>query len=210
MEIGEAIYYKIIKSLGKLKMSAIPPSNITASDFVMKMIKTNSSREYGTHNNYQIELFNNGTLEDITIGKNTYSYIIKNNTTWYSSYREWHNWVTIEYTNESESGEIKIDTGVSAFEETLHCIIYIFIILTEVEDIKKMEKLYLFIFDTDFSFGSLGQRIDLYKEAKGIYTKIIDKYPFMNEPINKGLQERLKKIKEELLQDALLENNLLD
>lgn len=211
MNKGDINYFKIITSLDRLKTCPIEKTDISSAKFGMKLTKTDTSLNYGTHNYYQIELFNNGEWNDILSGQYVFSYQIKNNTTWYRSYDEWHNWFTIEYKKENDYGKILFDSDAGRYascEEILYYIIYAFIFLSEIDDIENVKKIYSFLFQKQDPCGTLGQRIDLYKNVKDIYARIVEKYPFMNEPINKGLEERLKKIKEELLQASLIENNL--
>lgn len=211
MKKGDSIYYKIIKSLGKPKVCVTSPDYITTSDFAMKITLTDESFEYGTHHYYQIEIFYNGACNDISIGQWTFSYLIKNRTTWYSSYKKWHNVFTIEYKNKNKEGEIEFDSCRYSDDGTiLYNIIYALILISEINDTEKALSMYNFLFLENEDCGSLGQRIDLYKEIKNISVKIIKKYPLIEEAINKGLEERYQIIKKELLESALVENNLLD
>ena len=211
MRKGESIYYKVIKSLGKLKVCATNLSSITVSDFAMKITLRDESFAYGTHHYYQIELLNNGICNDIEVGEWMFSYLIENRTTWYSSYQEWHNWFTFEYINKNIEGKIEFDSCRDSDDGSiLYNIIYALILISEINDTEKTLSIYNFLFLEKSFCGSLGQMIDLYKEIKNISVKIIEKYPFMEEVINKGLEERLQIIKKELLELALVENNLLD
>ncbi len=208
MKKGDKAYYKAVKSLGVIKLCEINENEISSSKFGIKITKTDEI--CGGRNDYyfQIEFFNNGESNDISIGKHTFSYIINRDTSWSPYY--WHNRFTINYSNGNNIEKIDFETKVHGFEETICRIIYIFILLAEIDNVEKMKKIDLFLFEPSKSCGTLGERIDLYKETKDIHAKIIEKYPFMDAPMNNGLQERLKKIKEELLETALIENNLLD
>lgn len=214
MKVGEIKYFKIVKSLGKIKACAISEADIASSEFGIKLIKTGFDYNYGTRDYYQIELFCNGNRNDISIGQNIYSYIIKNETNWFTTYQEWHNYFTIEYKTDNDIKEVEFDSTARGNEngsaDIIYYIIYFFILHSEINDITKVKDIYNFLFLNRTSCGTLGKSIDLYKEVKSIYERIIDKYPFMNEPINKGLEARLKKIKEGLLKASLVENNLLD
>ena len=214
MKVGEIKYFKIVKSLGKIKACAISEADIASSEFGIKLIKTGFDYNYGTRDYYQIELFCNGNRTDISIGQNIYSYIIKNETNWFTTYQKWHNYFTIEYKNENDIKEIQFDSPARGNEngsaDIIYYIIYFFILHSEINDYTKTKDIYTFLFLKWASCGTLGKSIDLYKEVKSIYERIIDKYPFMNEPINNGLEARLKEIKEGLLEASLAENNLLD
>lgn len=208
MNIGDKKYFKVVQSLGKIKGCEIDEKDIVSSVFGMKVTKTEHSSSYGTWDYYQIELFNNGKYSDISIESNVYSYLIKNYTSWFSSYQEWHNKYTIEYSNGKEVRVFEYDSPKHTFEDGLCEIVYILILLSEIDDANKVYEIYDFIFRKGRQGRTLGKRIDLYKEIKDITENIKDKYPFICHPINSGLQERLTEIKSDLLQEALMESNL--
>lgn len=208
MNIGDKKYFKVVQSLGKIKGCEIDEKDVISSDFGMKVTKTGHSPSYGTWDYYQIELFRNGKYCDISIESNVYSYLMKNYTSWFSSYQEWHNKFTIEYSNGKEVRAFEYDSPIHTFEDGLCEIVYILILLSEIDDTNKVYEIYDFIFRKGRLGRTLGKRIDLYKEIKDITEKIKDKYPFICYPINLGLQERLTEIKSDLLQEALVENNL--
>ena len=49
MRKGESEYYKIVKSLGKLKVCGITPADVASAKFGMKITKIDENFEYGTH-----------------------------------------------------------------------------------------------------------------------------------------------------------------
>lgn len=209
MNQDDITYYKIVKTLGNLTTTLIEEKEVPLQKFGMKAIHTKESFEYGTHNYYLIELFHNGLFEDISSDQVTFSYIITNYTRWYSSNWEWHNWFTIKFKKGTNIEEIQFDCDATGdLANTLCYIIYALVLIKEINDINKVKTIYSFLFCAHVGCGTLGQRIDIYKEAKVISTNIIDKYPFMDEVIKKGLEQRLSKIKNELLQNAIIENNL--
>ena len=208
MNVGDIKYFKIIQSLGKLKGCEIKEKDVASSKFGMRLTKTSHSVEYGTWDYYQIELFNNGNYSDIQIGTNAYSYMIKSYTSWFSTYQEWHNKYTIEYSNGKEIRVFEYDSPSRTHADGLCDIVYILILLSEIDNIDKVNAIYTFIFKPDCVSKSLGERIDLFREIKDIVEKIKDKYPFIYHPISNGLQKRLNEIKSDLLKEALIENNL--
>ena len=208
MEVGDKKFYKVIQSLGRLKACEIEAKDVASSMFGMKVTQTDHNSDYGTNDYYQIELFHNGNYCDFSITPNTYSYLIKNHTKWIASYREWKNWFTIDFSNGKEVKSFEYNSALYSFEDGLCEIVYILILLSVVDDITKLHAIYYFIFRANSKNGTLGERIDLYKEVKGILENLEDKYPFICYPINKRLQERLKEIKDDLLLEAMIDNNL--
>lgn len=209
MNIGDKKYFKVVQSLGKIKGCEIDEKDVVSSDFGMKVTKTGHSPSYGTWDYYQIELFRNGKYSDISIESNVYSYLMKNYTSWFSSYQEWHNKFTIEYSNGKEVRAFEYDSPIHTFEDGLCEIVYILILLSVVDDIAKLHAIYCFIFRANSKSGTLGERIDLYKEVKEISENLKNRYPFICYPINAALEQRLKEIKSDLLKEALVDNALL-
>ena len=134
--------------------------------------------------------------------------MIKSYTSWFSTYQEWHNKYTIEYSNGKEIRVFEYDSPSRTHADGLCDIVYILILLSEIDNIDKVNAIYTFIFKPDCVSKSLGERIDLFREIKDIVEKIKDKYPFIYHPISNGLQKRLNEIKSDLLKEALIENNL--
>lgn len=203
MKVGEKKYYKIIKSLGKLKGCQINEKDVIKSEFGIKLILTDDSGSKYSRYEYQIELSYKGSYNDIIIGKNTYSYIVK-----YSDY--YHNKkFNIEYSNGKEIRTFQYESQAKIMEDRLCEVIYILILLSEIDDIDKTLLVYQFIFNLSFKPKTLGVRIDLYKEIKELCTNLKGKYPFIYYHINIGLEERLEEIKKDLVQEGLAENGLL-
>lgn len=209
MEVGDIKYFKIIQSLGRLKVCEIESKDVASSKFGMKLTNTGHSTQFGTHDYYQIEIFNDGDYRDFSIESNTYSYLIENSTWWIACEREWHNRFKIDYSNGKEVNSFEYNSDSHSLEDGLREIVYILILLTAVDDIAKLSAIYYFIFKPNYKGGTLGERIDLYKEVKGISAKLKDKYPFVCYPIDSALENRLKEIKSDLLKEALIENALL-
>lgn len=202
MKIGDTTYYKIVKSCNKLKAYVIKENEMASSSFGMKLMLIDDSSAKSSRYEYQIEIFQNGIYNDIVIGGNCFSFIIK-----YSS-RFYEKVFTIEYSNRKEIRQFKFTSESATIEDRLCDIIYAMILLSEIDDINKVSSIYNFILRIGYNNKTLGEKIDLYKEIKDFAEKIKDKYPFLYYPINNGLQKRLDEIKSDLLQDALIENNL--
>lgn len=209
MKVGDKKFYKVIQSLGRLKACEIEAKDVASSMFGMKVTQTDHDSDYGTNDYYQIELFHNGNYCDFSIAPNTYSYLIKNHTKWIASYREWKNWFTIDFSNGKEVKSFEYNSALYSFEDGLCEIVYILILLSVVDDIAKLHAIYYFIFRANSKSGTLGERIDLYKEVKEISENLKNRYPFICYPINAALEQRLKEIKSDLLKEALVDNALL-
>lgn len=204
MNKGEERYFKVIKSLGTLMTCAIQRIERGCAQFGMTLLLLNADKGRCI---YQIVLSQNGFTKDIQIGNNSYSYLISNSTTLYKYYIK--NNFTIEYAKGDSHGKIEFESDASSQNgEILLNIIYAIILLNEISDIEKVKNVFTFLFYTKGStFSSLGARIDLYKEIKNLKANIIEKYPFMNEPINNGMNTRLQTIKDELIKDVLTQHD---
>lgn len=202
MKVGDTTYYKIIKSCNKLKAYVIKENEMASSALGMKLMLIDDSGAKYARYEYQIEIFQNGIYNDINIEGNSYCFIIKYSPSYYEKV------FTIEYSNAKEIRQFKFTSHSETLEDRLCDIIYVMVLLSEIDNVNKVLSIYDFISKKDLSYKTLGVRIDLYKEIKDFAEKIKDKYPFLCYPINIGLQKRLDEIKSDLLKEALIENNL--
>lgn len=212
MNVGDRKYFKVTKSLGELKVIEISSWDITNVSFGMQLTKTDLSYEYGTHEDYQIELFHNGTSSDIAIKGKEFSYIINSSLTSYRTRSGLHNRFTIEYVTGGNKKAVELDSYNGSESGCILCdIVYALILLSEIDDSEKVLEIHTFLFNLNENIkGTLGHKIDIYKEIKAMQPELVEKYPFIANPINRGLNKRLDKIKENLLLSVLTENDLIE
>lgn len=208
MEIAQTEYYKIVKSLGELRVCGIPSNDIGFSQFGMKITKIDENFEYGTHRFYQIELFVNGKNEDIKIGNKIISSIICSETEYIKKYNEFKNLISINYIDTYGS---KLELNVTCELNPEYCkgklllyILYFIILISEVNNNELLYKLCQLIFDLEHYCG-VGNSIETIKESQKIIQNIKDKYPFMSQKIDVSLDKRKKKIMADLYDAAILD-----
>lgn len=85
MNKGETEYYKVIRTLGKVKICGMPKNEIAGTQFGMKITKVDENQNYGTHKFYDIELIYQTYIQDIDLGNKGVSYVVKSKTEYLSS-----------------------------------------------------------------------------------------------------------------------------
>lgn len=193
MNIGDKKIIKIIKSLNELDIYPLSDeSELKHSKFGMIILKTKEDNDYGKHNYFLINLCTNGEFKDIQIGKYQISHIIRCKQTFIRSRLiQWHNTIILKFHNEENNinEEIEIDTDATTESILLH-IVYILILLSELNDFKRAKDTYILIFRSEFCLHSIGNTIEQHEGFRFIFPKIIEKYAFMKTPIIKGLHNR--------------------
>ena len=201
MRRGESEYFRIVKTLGRINVAAVPSTEVLSSKFGMRITKIDENDEYGTHKFYQIELFEDGQYHDITIENISISYIIKSKVDYYRTYREFTNTITINYGDVyGNISQLVFPTKVnkeSADGRLLYKILYAIILISEVRNPDLLKNLCILILSDD-SFMEVGKAITTIKESKNIIANIKEKYPFMIDIINSSMELRKIKIMEEL------------
>ena len=90
--------------------------------------------------------------------------------------------------------------------EILPYIVYAIILLSYIKDVEKTEVFWEMIRTGSLS-GTIGEKIDLIVEFKGLCGKIINEYPFMKLFLQKGFNEVIESIKSEIDKLTFLHKN---
>lgn len=83
---------------------------------------------------------------------------------------------------------------------------YAIILLSYIKDVEKTEVFWEMIRAGSLS-GTIGEKIDLIVEFKGLCGKIINEYPFMKLFLQKGFNEVIESIKSEIDKLTFLHKN---
>ena len=211
MNKGESEFYKVVKTLGTLKICGISQQEFSNVQFGMKITKIDENYEYGTHKFYQIYLIDNGSMQDIVIGNKIVSHVVKSKTTYYRSYNEFYNRLTVSYATPSgECHDLTIFCGASndnASGDVLYFIMYIIILIAEIDDSETLRKLCVLLLDERHTLG-IGDNIEIIMSTNDKLQEIKDKYPFTAPVFDAALNKRKQQIMQGLYDAAILDKPL--
>ena len=83
---------------------------------------------------------------------------------------------------------------------------YAIILLSYIKDVEKTEVFWKMI-RTGYLSGTIGEKIDLIIEFKGLCGKVINEYPFMKLFLQKGFNKVIESFKSEIGKLSFLHNN---
>lgn len=211
---GESNYYKIVNSLGELKICSIQKEDVTNAGFGMKITKIDENNNYGTHKFFQIELFENGLYKDIRINDYTFSYLVKSNTHYYSSYQTFENDIFIEFKDKyGTKFQIRANCCDLDNERTeglaLMYIIYIMLYTEETKSAEDTNRFCTTFFSQRYTCG-LENSIKTIKQYHSIKPKLREKYPlivdYMEQYLELNVKREIENIKNQLYEVIMLEN----
>lgn len=188
-------------SLNNLRECGISASDVPNCKFGIKITQKNHDFEYGTHYYYQIEVIVDGQFKDIEINGAQISYLIDYRYTLYRSYGQYYHIFKIEGVDKNNNPfEIELE---SIYGSTyIHSIIFAFIFIAEICDIKEITEIWEFLFDSKSI--EIGKSITLLNKSVQISKSLISKYPFMEQLFKAQLDKRVNIIKQELEKITIL------
>lgn len=208
MNKGETEYYKVIRTLGKVKICGMPKNEIAGTQFGMKITKVDENQNYGTHKFYDIELIYQTYIQDIDLGNKGVSYVVKSKTEYLSSYNTYTNTVTMSYADScGEIHELKFNCPARmeyASGELLNYLMTVIVFIEKLNDHHLIQDLCTLLFDQYRTCG-IGRNIEVIKYTKDLLPEIKDKYPFTAPLIDQGIDRRKQQIMNELYNAALLD-----
>ena len=142
---------------------------------------------------YQMTIYQEGEKKDIELNAFKFSYIVKgySSQTYSTSYSSMH----INYCD--ENGNV-IEYSAPVFNgKTLLTYIYSIIIISEVKDVDKANRIWDIITQKGY-VNDISDRLSLILEGKAFMGLISEKYPFMIQVLKPGLLFQIEKFKEEL------------
>lgn len=208
MNKGDTEYYKVVKTLGRVKICGMPKSELPGVQFGMKVTKVDENNRYGTHNFYDIELIYKTYVQDVDLGNKAVSYIVKSRTEYLSSYNTYTNTVTMSYADAcGEIHELKFNCPARmeyASGELLNYLMTVIVFIEKLNDHNLIQDLCTLLFD-EYRTCGIGRNIEVIKYTKELLPEIKDEYPFAAPLIDQGIERRKQEIMNELYKAALLD-----
>ena len=113
-------------------------------------------------------------MQDIVIGNKIVSHVVKSKTTYYRSYNEFYNRLTVSYATPSgECHDLTIFCGASndnASGDVLYFIMYIIILIAEIDDSETLRKLCVLLLDERHTLGIV-DNIEIKEDEHGLCYK---------------------------------------
>lgn len=194
----EIFFYSVQKSLKKIIQNK--ESNLTSLNNVrfggkITTLCTRYWNDFSLDTSKEIELWDNGSRQDISVNGCLFSYLVKGYEGRTNS-RGYSHSLTIKgcWPNDEE---FSFDISIPYDMEELVAIAYAIIILSEAKDIEKASALWKIIIKQNY-FSNPAQRLQFIIDGEALSKSIIEKYPFMTFALREGLKYQVEKAKEEI------------
>lgn len=194
----EIFFYSVQKSLKKIIQNK--ESNLTSLNNVrfggkITTLCTRYWSDFSLDTSKEIELWNNGSRQDIIVNDCLFSYLVKGYESWTNSRGHSHN-LNIKgcWPNDEE---FSFDISIPYDIEELVAIVYAIIIISETKDFEKASALWKLIIKQDY-FSNPAQRLQFIIDGETLSKRIIEKHPFMTSVLREGLKYQVEKAKEEI------------
>lgn len=186
MNKGDIKYYKIVETLGILKLCPVSESETASIKDGAKIVMSDINFEYGTHTSYSVELLGGAKGTDIKLGDYTFSYLVSVKTDYVRSYDSYNVYASLAFLTPTrevvENNAIKVhgspDDGSILYDVKL--LMYLISVIGYTDDFFPM-------WNTLFHPGSK-KREYLYKYAYGL-KQTVEKYPRIKGYLKKSLLE---------------------
>ena len=161
-------------------------------------------QNYGQYNEDRLTITHDGNTDNIVIDGFVISPIVKD--THFFTLSSGFNIHDFEIMGETPEGQVFELKLTISDPEILPYIVYAIILLSYIKDVEKTEVFWKMI-RTGYLSGTIGEKIDLIIEFKGLCGKVINEYPFMKLFLQKGFNEVIESIKSEIGKLSFLHNN---
>ena len=199
----------IEKTLGKLREIYITNDLVKGREDAISRFSAEKEtlriwQDYGQYNEDRLTIIHDGKTDNIVMDGFVISPVVKDTHFFtLSSGINSHKFEIIGETPEGQAFELRL--GISE-PEILPYIVYAIILLSYIKDVEKTE-VFLKMIRTGYLSGTIGEKIDLIIEFKGLCGKVINEYPFMKLFLQKGFNEVIESIKSEIGKLSFLHNN---
>ena len=199
----------IEKTLGKLREIYITKDLVkgredSISRFSAEKETLSIWQDYGQYNEDRLTIIHDGKTDNIVMDGFVISPVVKD-THFFTLSTGIHSH-EFEIMGETPEGQIfELRLTISG-PEILPYIVYAIILLSYIKDVEKTEVFWEMIRTGSLS-GTIGEKIDLIVEFKGLCGKIINEYPFMKLFLQKGFNEVIESIKSEIDKLTFLHKN---
>lgn len=199
----------IEKTLGKLREIYITNDLVKGREDVISRFSAEKEtlsiwQDYGQYNEDRLTITHDGNTDNIVMDGFVISPVVKD-THFFTLSTGIHSH-EFEIMGETPGGQIfELRLTISG-PEILPYIVYAIILLSYIKDVEKTEVFWEMIRTGSLS-GTIGEKIDLIVEFKGLCGKIINEYPFMKLFLQKGFNEVIESIKSEIDKLTFLHKN---
>ena len=199
----------IEKTLGKLREIYITNDLVKGREDAISRFSAEKEtlsiwQDYGQYNEDRLTITHDGKTDNIVMDGFVISPVVKDTHFFtLSSGIDKHEFEIMGETPEGQVFELRLTISEP---EILPYIVYAIILLSYIKDVKKT-KVFWEMIRTGSISGTIGEKIDLIVEFKGLCGKMINEYPFMKLFLQKGFNQVIESIKNEINELSFLHNN---
>lgn len=191
-------YYKLIKTLGYLKVQEVQEAEIKNLPFAGKLVTKEMWQDYGTRYIKELDLLTSGNLDDIVIGDYTFSGIIDISAKYLSGCQEYSYTFRIEYLgSDGYKKEFRADNRTSS---ELIDVVYAIILIVTLKNLDSVKSLWNI---RDITISNVDTTLKQLYDAKENAQKAIAEYPVIRQFLKEEIKIAVDKFNNKMQETAL-------